>query len=495
MAALSASAQVEPPRPTVNPTNICDNGEIDRVDVLLPFGFLGRNCIRLQGGFDSIAGSFVDISYSRKGLLHLNETLSLDAEYGVRLHRAQFGFDKNSLLGKPIETSLTVYGQRFNYNQGRESSIFAFQRNIPEFTPVNPDHLLHYVSYGQGVTGAVRYRLYGHSRFGLEYSYDASDIRPLTEVTSQFFSYMNFTGAFGTNELNGVRTSKLIPSFTHTTVNSVEHPTRGTGISISTAIAGVGGNVSTVEPTVDLRYFHSALRKSDVVAFHLFGRLITGYGGSAAPPFDRFYIGGESDLRGFDSWSISPIAYMPGIATVPVLNSDGTRRTEFGVGKNMSVPAYLPVSVGGDTSVVTNLEYRFPIAGPFTMALFTDAGVNRVTFQDQIQLSPSSNALLNEEFPEAGFTGYTKVLSDSEKIRVSTGVELQVRVPKIHAPLRMYFAYNPSVYRNRLDPPVVASSDLFPNNVTYENALNLLVAHTPIRERLYMVRFSIGRTF
>jgi outer membrane protein insertion porin family len=483
--------------PTNNAAQVCGTGDIDIIDVLLPFPWLGKNCLRVQGGFSGVAGSFVGLSYSRRNLLHLGEILSVAAEYGVRLHRAQFGFDKNSLFGKPIEMSFAVYAQRFNYNQGRESSIFAFQRNIPEFSHFYPEDLLNYVSYinGQGATASGRYRLGNYARFGIEYSYDVSDIQAQTEATSQYFSDVNFLGGYGPNELNGIRTSKLIPSFTYNSVDSPAHPTHGVAISIATAIAGVGGDVNTVEPTVDVKYFHPGLRSADVIAFHLSGRLITGYGGSAVPPFDRFYIGGENDVRGFDSWSVSPIAYLPGYATVAVFNSDGTPRTQNGVNVTMAVPEYLPVSVGGDTSVVANVEYRIPISGPFTLALFTDAGVNRITFQDQIQLSPASIELLNGEFPQAGFNGHVSALSGSQKVRVSSGAELQVRVPKVNAPLRFYFAYNPSAYRDVLRPPTVVDANYFPNAATYENALSAIGANTPVRERLYMVRFSIGRTF
>ena len=42
------------------------------------------------------------------------------------------------------------------------------------------------------------------------------------------------------------------------------------------------------------------------------------------PPYSRYYMGGENDVRGFDIWSISPAAYIPTTQTVPVYNNDGT---------------------------------------------------------------------------------------------------------------------------------------------------------------------------
>ena len=55
------------------------------------------------------------------------------------------------------------------------------------------------------------------------------------------------------------------------------------------------------------------------------GSLLTGYGGKLAPPFTRIYIGGEQDVRGFEIWGISPIAFIPSEAPVNVLNDDGSR--------------------------------------------------------------------------------------------------------------------------------------------------------------------------
>ena len=36
---------------------------------------------------------------------------------------------------------------------------------------------------------------------------------------------------------------------------------------------------------------------------------MTGYAGRVAPPFERMYTGGDSDIRGFDIRAISPIAF------------------------------------------------------------------------------------------------------------------------------------------------------------------------------------------
>ncbi len=46
------------------------------------------------------------------------------------------------------------------------------------------------------------------------------------------------------------------------------------------------------------------------MAFHLLASTYTGYGGHVIPPYSRTYIGGEQDVRGFDFYGISPIAFI-----------------------------------------------------------------------------------------------------------------------------------------------------------------------------------------
>ena len=58
------------------------------------------------------------------------------------------------------------------------------------------------------------------------------------------------------------------------------------------------------------------------------GSFLTGYGGKLAPPFSRFYMGGEQDVRGFEIWGISPWIFVPSEATINVLNDDGSARTQ-----------------------------------------------------------------------------------------------------------------------------------------------------------------------
>ena len=149
------------------------------------------------------------------------------------------------------------------------------------------------------------------ARLGLTYGFDISNIKTLTTAASTYFNYIDFEGVGGPNQLSGIRTSKITPSYTYNTVNNPITPTGGRSLFFSAAFAGsvLGGNVNTMEPTIDAKYFRHGFEKGHVIGMHLLARMITGYGGKVAPPFARFYTGGENDIRGFDIWGISPIVY------------------------------------------------------------------------------------------------------------------------------------------------------------------------------------------
>jgi outer membrane protein insertion porin family len=231
--------------------------------------------------------------------------------------------------------------------------------------------------------------------------------------------------------------------------------------------------------------------------------MITGYGGKEIPPFSRTYIGGEQDIRGFQTWSVSPIAFIPSEATINVLNQDGPQRTQLinvngvptATNITMGLPIYQLVFPGGDTHAVGNFEYRIPIFGPVVLALFADAGINRILRPGELNMAPSRINYLNTEYPGAGFVGKAVIAPGTQSPVMSTGLEIQVLLPVVQAPFRVYWAYNPLVVREYLQPPIVADRSFFPNEATFLNAVASFGTAYPFFEQHSMFRFTIGRTF
>ncbi len=409
-------------------------------------------------------------------------------------------------MDKPIQTGFTLYTNRFNYDQGREASILSGQNLIPLFNQLGTSNLLNYVSNGYGGTVFASYLLKrGFSRVGLTYGFDISNIRTLTDSATQYFQFIDFQGVGGPNQLSGIRTSKIIPSFTYNSVNHPITPTGGKSLFISTAFAGsvLGGNVNTLEPTIDAKYFRAGFKKGHVIGMHFLGRFLSGYGGKVAPPFSRYYTGGENDIRGFEIWGISPIAFLPSTATVNVLNNDGTQRMQQVIVNGVrsfqnvtqTIPTYQLTFPGGDTNIITNFEYRIPIFGPVILALFVDAGIDKLSRPGQLKLNPGRVDQLNAQFPQADFSGRAYIAPGTQKIRASTGLELQVLMPVVNAPFRVYWAYNPSIFQGYLQAPIVADRSYFPNNASFLNAIGSVGQPIPFFEKRSTFRFSIGRTF
>jgi outer membrane protein insertion porin family len=237
------------------------------------------------------------------------------------------------------------------------------------------------------------------------------------------------------------------------------------------------------------------------MGFHLASRYITGYGGKVAPPYSRFYMGGETDVRGFDILSISPFVYLPSVTTINPTNGAGGQACGPVVIPGQAVqPGCNPVNVpyyelllpGGDLYSVVNYEYRIPIFGPVTLAYFVDAGLDKLTRPGQVALAPSRVAQLQQLFPSTPISGQAYIAPGTQKPRISTGLELQVLMPVVNAPFRLYWAYNLSYVNTTLNPPVLEQPALSPST---QSELQQLLMTNGYDERRSLFRFSVGRTF
>ena len=475
------------------------------VDITLQVKERGKNSVQMTGGVSGIAGTFLGFGYATNNFLGLGETLSIDAQIGDRLKSITFGFTEPYLFDRPIQAGFTVFTSRFDFNQGRELSLLTGRDLRPLFENLGSNNLLNYITQGYGFTTFVSYPLRrSFARVSLTYGYDQQDIETIGDAAQTYFEYLNFQGLDGPNSLQGIRTSRIVPAYQYNTVDHPITPSRGRSIYAATSFAGLGGNVKMVQPTIDFKYFRSGFKTGHVMGFHALGRLVSGYSGVSAPPFNRFYMGGENDIRGFQIWGISPVAWVPSASAFPVLNSDGSARLQKVLDADgntvlapvyQNVPVYQMIFPGGDASLVGNYEYRIPIAGPVTLALFFDAGINRVIFPNQLKLNPGRLAELNSQFPQASFDERAVIGKGTMNLRSSTGVEFQIMMPVVNAPFRLYWAYNPNILQTFLQPPVVFDRSFFPNQSTFLSSLVNFGLAQPWFEDRRTFRFTISRTF
>lgn len=479
------------------------------VDLTLNVRERGKNTVQMSGGVSGISGSFLGFSYSTNNFLGLGETLSLSSSVGTRYKDVSFGFTEPYFLDRPIQLGFNIFLSRFSYDQGREASILAGANLIPLYNALGANNLLNYISNSRGFSVFASYPLRrSFARLGLTYGYSVQNIETLTDSATQYYNYLNFLNINGPNQLEGITTSYIQPSYSYNSTDSPMTPTRGTRFQASVQFSGgfMGGNVNQILPVIDWAHFRRGLKPNHVIGFHLLARYVTGFGGKVAPPFNRFFMGGENDVRGFQLYTVSPVAFVPTEATVAVLNNDGSPRQQRGivdpatqaqglVNVTQQIPAYQLVFPGGDTNVVANFEYRVPIVGPVTLAAFFDAGLNRLSNASQLKLNPSRIEDLNQKFPEAAFLDRAVISKGTQLIRTSTGLELQVLMPVFNQPFRIYWAYNPTRVAQFVQPPIVADRSYFPNNASFLNSILQFGQPIPYVERRSTFRFTIGRTF
>jgi outer membrane protein insertion porin family len=431
-----------------------------------------------------------------------------------------FGFTEPYLFDRPLQFGFTVYGRRFVYDQARQAAILSGQAiNIPSALEQN---LQNYTQSSKGFSINLSYPLRHHSfkRVGLSYQFDDSSIVALTTASKTLFDVLAFRGINGPNALNGIITSKIVPSVSKNSLDRSLFPHKGTSYYVATEFAGLGGNVRTIRPIAQYKHFIPVQNGRNTVGFNLTGSFLTGYGGQVPPPFQRFYDGGENDLRGFDIRSISPVAFLPTTTTVQLRNPDGSV-----VPKNPANPlqgAYtIPVPVsqivfpGGDMSLVGNLEYRITIAGPVSFAPFMDVGIEPILRSSQLKISNTELDLLNSSVfgcptldvalnctggSKVTFSQFVTPLGSTNWVpRMSTGLEFQVFLPVINAPFRIYWAYNPLRLDTTTNSPVPITRGMFPpgaaGDYTFQIAKNAFAPQYLLREPRKTFRFTVATTF
>jgi len=482
------------------------NGD-NTVDITLKVRERGRNSISLNGGVSGISGSFVGLNYSTNNFLGLGETLSLGGQVGTLMTNISAGFTEPYLFDRPFQVGLQVYLRRYAYDQGVQESLLSGQDVTAFYNALGSANVLNYVQNSKGVALSFSYPLRrSFARLGLSIGYDDSSIRTESIGATNYFTYLNFEGVAGPNSLSGIKTAKIIPSYSYNSRNNYLNPTAGASIFASVELDGsvLGANVNMVKPTIDIQYYHRSPRwQRNVLAFHFLGSTELGYGGKVVPPFARTFLGGENDVRGFEFFQITPVAYLPSSASVPILNPDGTYRSQktlingqlVNTQVSLPVPVYQIITPGGDTQAVLNAEYRIPIIGPVTLSPFMDIGMNKIMYTNQLKVNNGQVINLNNQFPSAGFTDKVLIAPGTQAIRSSVGLELSVILPIVQAPFRIYWAYNPTTVQQVLQGPIVLDPSTMPNGATVSSAINTYSQAFPDFEKKNTFRFTIGRTF
>ncbi|HET6893691.1 MAG TPA: BamA/TamA family outer membrane protein, partial [Pyrinomonadaceae bacterium] len=396
------------------------NEEEATVDINLKVTERGRQQISFNGGISGIGGSFFGLEYSTNNLLGRGEILSIQLAAGNRQRSFQFSFTEPYIKNRPISAGFTIFAftQKF-FGEGTflSQNIQAQQGlsgSVLDFLNVSEENLFTRTSYGGSIFASAplsefyrKRRFTQFSRVGASYQFSRSSVTD-PEVNQDPNNPGQFIPVI--YEQPNILTSRGTVSFSYDTRNASIDPTTGREFSVAIALAGLGGDVRTYQPTLSYTQFFPMRRKRSEHP-EVFGfRIIAGTVGSFAttskvrnsnslafvdgvPIFERFFLGDEFTIRGYNVRSISPIAPLDTFITsqnVVIAQNDFGAPVEvpglppgaanIGVftgisGSNVASIGRSFTSVGGDTQLLGNFEYRIPVVGnTVSLAAFADIG-------------------------------------------------------------------------------------------------------------------------
>jgi outer membrane protein insertion porin family len=517
--------------------------EAGTVDLLLKVKEKGKNSIGLNGGISGLSGAFLGVNYQTNNFLGLGETLSLQGNLGNVSRQFMFGFSQPYVHNRPLNVGFQLFNTKSDFNAaknyqattGASANLSQAQQQLTQ-------------NYNQASTGmnfSVSYPLRRHAfqRVGFTYNLNKSTITAFSTASQTFFQTISFrSGIQGSNALNGIVTSSASFSYVYNTINNPLRPRSGKEYTAVFQVAGLAGNVRYISPMVaykrfmPMHYLIPSATGRNVLGLRAQLGYVEGFGGDVAPPNNRFYSGGEGEMRGFDIRGATPYGYVPNRTTVQLTNPDGScvprdpNNPQLNQCIQVPLPIYGVASIGGDTNLTANAEYRIPIAGPVTFSFFDDFGIDTALNKGQLKQSPEGFASLTAPLygcpvynngscqggipgSLVGFKADIRPISGTNFVpRMSTGAELSVIMPVINAPFRLYFAYNPLRLFERpyCNDVVIGGNkgscsaelitrDMFPpggaGDYTYQEAIQAYGARDLFREPRKTFRLTVSTTF
>lgn len=520
-----------------------DNGT---VELLLKVKEKGKNSIGMNGGLSGLNGAFLGVNYQTNNFLGLGETLSLQGNIGSISRQFLIGFTQPYVHNRPITVGFQIFNQKQDYNPARSYEVTGAPVNL---SAAEKSLTQNYNEGSDGFNFSMSYplRRRAFQKIGFTYSWTRSNITAFSTASQTFFQTIAFrSGIQGSNPLSGILSSSISLSYMLDTVSNPLRPRTGQQFTALLQTAGLWGDVRYISPLVaykryiPMHFLTPNAMGRNVLAFRVQLGYVKGYGGDVAPPNNRFYSGGDADLRGFDIRGATPYGYVPSRINFELTNPDGTcvPRDPTNPEDNQCVQVPLPVygiaSIGGDTNLTTNLEYRIPVVGPFTFSLFDDFGIDAAISHNQLKQSPEGFSSLEAPLYgcqaieningtnvcystitgyDVGFQRNIKPVAGTNFVpRMSTGAELGWIMPIINAPFRLYYAYNPlrlyerpycnepgAGYHQLSCSASLITRSMFPpggaGDYSYQQAIQAYGAQNVFREPRKTFRLTLATTF
>ncbi|HUF47034.1 MAG TPA: outer membrane protein assembly factor BamA [Vicinamibacterales bacterium] len=385
-------------------------GQTNLVDVTMRVVEQNRNQITFGAGVSQYDGFFGQLSYQTANFLGRGEVLAVSMQKGAYADNYQVSFSEPYMFDRPITIGADVFKRTFSYP-------FQFSQDS---------------TGGNLVLGLPAS---DYSRVFIGYSFQAVRVYDINEafLNPNVLAFNPLLVDSLLLNVDGHRTvSKISPSWVFNTVNQPIFPSAGTRYTVAADYAGLGGNTSYLQGRLEGTWYRSLSRRMSV-GMRAQARYIRPWGDTTILPiFEKYFLGGEYDIRGFDLRSISPRDARTGLFT------------------------------GGNKSLVFNAEYAVDIASPVRVLAFFDAGQvqdvgDPFRWKDPIEVTRQPGVIVPVLSDPFRFSTSTLTptfirpvepeivsVGETASFKVSTGFELRFFMPVVNVPFRLIAAYNPS---------------------------------------------------
>lgn len=347
------------------------------VDITIKGVEEGKNDIQFGGGYSEGGGAFVQAQFATRNFLGEGENFSLGYQRGNRVNFFSLSYsdpwflDTPNSLGMSIYNRDTQYPERYGFDATSRGATLAYGYRLGRFDSFSV--------------------LYGLERSRTHYEF-AAPPDPQGNVPISSIADYTFT------------MSSVVPTYRFDSRDNPFDTTRGSRIALGLGYAGgpLGGTISLIKPSVTYTRFKKLSRRSSV-SINVEGGYIFPTGDNCShsyaerdetgqtlcvPEVERFTVGGEYSVRGFERGTLGPFETFNGRST----------------------------PVGGYKHTTFNAEYIFRLNDPLRLVLFADAG--------------------------RGF-GYKENI-DLGRLRYTVGAEMRIFLPVFQFPLRFIYAINPA---------------------------------------------------
>ncbi len=365
-----------------DPVEIKPDVERKVVDLLFRGKEADRTEVQLGGGWSELDGFFGQFSVGTKNFLGRGEQASASYQKGNYRDLVDLSYTIPWFLDRPQFLGIRAFDQYIDYGydsydqqqiRDARGATLTYGRNLRLFQSASLSYNLS--KYDDETIYVVPETAEGETPPGPD------EPQPGDTITAHSI----------------INSSSLRPQFGFDSRDNPLEPTRGQSFSLGVEYAGgvLGGENYFVRPQLSYNAFVpvGSYPVRSLFAVNLEGGMIHPFDETKYPlsPLERFFLGGESSIRGHSARSL----YLRKPDGEPRTDADG-------------------VILGGDSFAQVNLEYHFLLGGPVRLILFGDAGN---VFGD----------------------GQSASLSN---LRYTAGAELRVLIPMFGAPLRFIYALN-----------------------------------------------------